>query len=114
MRTIAWSPRVGEVWTRSGYPDVEVVAEHTTARLVKLKVSGGESHWIPATELEGDYSQACCGECGVPLTAMRKLLVEEAERNSPAPSPAPKPARSSKGSYCQQPCCWPPHAPRSC
>jgi hypothetical protein len=108
MRTIAWSPRVGEVWTRSGYPDVEVVAEHTTARLVKLKVSGGESHWIPVAELEGDYSQACCGECGVPLTAMRKLLVEEAGRN------APKPAKSTRGTYCDKPCCWPPHSPRSC
>ena len=109
-RTIAWSPRVGEVWTRDGCPDVEVVAEHTQARLVKIQIAGGESEWLPAAELEADYTQACCDGCGVPLTAMRKLLVEEAKRNSPPP----KPAKSEPGAYCTGPCCWPPHAPPTC
>jgi hypothetical protein len=112
MRTVAWSPRVGEVWTRDGR-DVEVVAEHTHARLVKLVDRAGETEWLPTAELEQDYAQACCGECGVPLTMMRKLLVEEAKRNSPPPS-RPRIGKTVRGTYCQQPCCWPPHAPPGC
>jgi len=64
---------------------------------------------VPADDLEANYVQACCSECGAPLTGLRKLLIEEARRNAPKPYVKAKP-----GTYCTKPCCWPPRAPATC
>lgn len=100
MKTLAWSPRVGEVWSR-GNTIVEVVAEHTDARLIKLSNC---DEWLSTSFFEANFEQECCMECGVPLTMMRRMLIEARK----------KPAKSKPGSYCTKPCCWPPHAPPTC
>ena len=134
MRTIAWSPRVGEVWTHPDRPDVEIIAEHTQARLVKILAEGRESEWISTANLEGAYTQACCNECGMPLTVMRKMLIDartvesvpsgksvdqadapDVPQGRPLPVSEPsRPPKAKPGSYCTKACCWPPHAPAGC
>jgi hypothetical protein len=135
-RTISRSARVGEVWTHSdGSHDVEIVGEHEFAGLVLLRRGDLETEWVPRREFEDEYEQSRCGECGVPLTAMRKLLVEEAKRNNPhggggvvdgqrttmSASEGPSgfesraaPPKATPGTYCTESCCWPPRAPATC
>jgi len=107
MTVIAWSQRVGEVWT-GGVGTVEIVGDNTNARLVKLRYPAGDTDWVPYADLEGHFVQELCETCAVPLTAMRKLLVEEAKRNSPRPS------KARPGKFCTKPCCATRHAPKTC
>jgi hypothetical protein len=109
-RTISWSSRVGEAWThRDGTHTVEIVGDHAIARLVMLKRAGLDTEWVPYAEFDAEYVQARCGECGQPLSPTRKLLVEEAERNAPAPY-----VKATPGEYCDKPCCSTRRAPATC
>lgn len=115
--TTSWSQRVGEIWTNTtNGTTVEIIGDHTHARLVRLRGNNHEE-WVPYATLEANYQQACCPTCAMPLTGMRKLLIEEAERNRPVDPPTPKTStyvKATPGTYCTKPCCNPRHAPRTC
>ena len=70
--TIAWTPRVGELWTARDGSFVEIVGDHPQARLVLLRSQDGQE-WTPYAELEARYEQARCKECGVPKTMARMV-----------------------------------------
>ena len=50
-RTIAWSPRVGEVWL-AGDVQVEIVGDHPQARMVLLR-GHDDDEWVPYSEARG-------------------------------------------------------------
>ena len=71
--TIAWTPRVGELWTAHDGTFVEIVGDHPQAELVLLRKSEGGQEWTPYADLENRYEQKRCSKCGVPSTMQRML-----------------------------------------
>ncbi len=116
----------GERYRRTRHNLGYMVVDALAARSGAGKGREEADAWVAYAVLEEDYEQACCGECGMPLTGMRKLLVEEARRNSPmkagrrvvADGPGWRAdgsyVKAEPGRYCTERCCATRHAPKTC
>lgn len=70
MSVVAWSKRVGDVWTsRSTGARVTIRGHHVHAGLVLVAMEDGPEGWLRCDEFEAGYEPGRCGECGSPERA---------------------------------------------